>query len=111
MSDLISRQDALMEARPEYLNPQQLKLASYNQGWNDAVDDYYDGIKSLPSAEPKTGKWVLKEHLWECDRCGCRINRANPLRGNIWNYNFCPNCGSFNGGEEDDEERDSRTPV
>ena len=51
MSDLISRKDALMKARPEYLNPQQQKLASYNQGWNDAVDEYYDGIRALPSAD------------------------------------------------------------
>lgn len=54
MINLIRKQDALMEARPEYLNPQQQKLASYNQGWNDAVDEYYDGIKALPDAEPKT---------------------------------------------------------
>lgn len=49
MSDLISKQDALMEARPEYLNPQQQKLASYNQGWNDAVNEYYDGMP-MPEA-------------------------------------------------------------
>lgn len=48
--------------------------------------------KSKP-IEVEHGEWVLKEHLWECDQCGCRINRANPLKGNIWNYNFCPNCG------------------
>lgn len=53
MRELISRRDALMEARPEYLNPQQQKLASYNQGWNDAVEEYYDGIRSLPSEEPR----------------------------------------------------------
>lgn len=47
-----------------------------------------------PLAEPKTGEWMLKEHLWECDQCGCRINRANPLKGNVWNYNYCPNCGA-----------------
>ena len=35
--DLIRREDALMQARPEHLNPKQEKLASYNQGWNDAM--------------------------------------------------------------------------
>ena len=46
--DLIRREDVLMQARPEYLNPQQEKLASYNQGWNDAIDEYFDRIKEIP---------------------------------------------------------------
>lgn len=50
MGDLISKEDALMQARPEYLNPQQKRLASYNQGWNDALDEYVDRIKEIPSA-------------------------------------------------------------
>ena len=52
MDDLISRAEAIREARPEYLNPQQEKLASYNQGWNDAIDEYMSGIKALPSTQP-----------------------------------------------------------
>ena len=51
MSDLISREKVLRGARPEYLNPQQEKLSSYNQGWNNALDEYFDRIKALPSAD------------------------------------------------------------
>ena len=62
MSDLISRENAIREARPEYLNLQQEKLASieallrtiYNQGWNDAIDEYMSGIEALPSAQ----QWI-----------------------------------------------------
>lgn len=52
-------------------------------------------INKLSSVQPeqKTGKWILKEHLYECDKCGCRISRF-PFKGNIWNYYFCPNCGA-----------------
>ena len=56
--DLISREDALMQARPEYLNPQQKRLASYNQGWNDALDEYFDRIKEIPFADRPTGEWI-----------------------------------------------------
>lgn len=54
--ELISRADALMEARPEYLNPNQEKLASYNQGWNNAIEMYYRQIAELPSVEPTVEK-------------------------------------------------------
>ena len=64
--DLISREDALMQARPEYLNPQQEKLASYNQGWNDAIDEYFDRIKEIPN-------------------CGAEGHLSD---------NYCPNCGT-----------------
>ena len=59
-----------------------------------AVEDMLDEVEDAPTIEPKTGHWILKSHMWECDKCGCRIRRANPFKGNIWNYNFCPNCGA-----------------
>ena len=54
------------------------------------------GLNSVPSVQPerKTGKWILKELKWACDQCGCRIRRAKPFSGNMWNYYYCPNCGA-----------------
>ena len=66
----------------------------------DSITITEEGITFKKSqSERKRGKWILKNHLYECDNCGCRINRF-PFKGNIWNYNFCPNCGEAKGGDE-----------
>ena len=59
------------------------------------------GIKRQ-SAKPeqKNGKWKRKivdsgyNADWICSECGYR------LKTDFVNYNFCPNCGSYNGGEQ-----------
>lgn len=67
-------------------------------------------LKNLPSAEPKTGKWIkIKNHHYgtyhdfdyytiRCSVCGDRPEKA-------WHLTpFCPNCGSRmleEGGEDD----------
>lgn len=92
--------DSLLTGDPEDCKEQKSKLDIISR--QDAIEccsclhpeDCWAEIKALPSAEAVQGEWVLKEHLWECDQCGCRINRTNPLKGNIWNYNYCPNCGA-----------------
>ena len=48
-------------------------------------------------AEPvRHGKWIRENNygIWKCSECGCKINRRYPLKGNIWNYYYCPNCGA-----------------
>lgn len=47
--DLISRAEALMEARPEYLSPEQIGHEEYNKGWSDAISMYRDNLNALPA--------------------------------------------------------------
>ena len=93
MSDLIERQAAI-DLCDWYDNP-----------------SMHDDLEKLPSAQPerKKGKWIphsemSREYIgtvlifveydyWFCDACGYRVEEGQPM------YNYCPNCGSYNGGE------------
>lgn len=51
-------------------------------------------IMRFPSAEPRTGKWTeIENGEYLCSNC-FRITIGYPP-------NRCPNCGSYNGGEEE----------
>lgn len=99
MSDLISRQDAI-EA-----------IASHDTTNGETV--YFKGktvigyLQDLPSAEPKTGKWIEEGRIMDagdadnilCSECG---------KYTLWSYyypneevpRYCPNCGAkMEGGE------------
>lgn len=104
MSDLIRREDALMCARPEYLNPNQEKLASYNQGWNNAIEMYYRQIAELSPAEPKVGKWekcrvvdIKDTTITEIQYAYCPICQkyhTTPYLYYFDYFKYCPNCGA-----------------
>jgi len=87
MSDLISRQEAI-------------RLAE--QGQIQGFEWQFKKLCTLPSAEPerKKGKWIEytdcegKSRRITCDQCGHE-------EWNWLNPNFCPNCGSYNGGEQE----------
>ena len=88
----------------------------------DAIDNWWmivddnrhpvDVIKALPSAQPerKNGKWIIRDNPgtgWyrvTCSECGEDVTSTAPVIGFfpdakvLWDY--CPYCGSFNGGEE-----------
>ncbi len=58
----------------------------------DLVNHFIGIIKALPSAEPKTGKWIDCNWSIRCSECGYSMPWA--VR------NFCPNCGArMKGGD------------
>lgn len=90
-------------------------------GFNDAEEIYTNNsrlipsfrvkqwLDHLPSVQPRKGKWIYGEHDiamcdgYRCDKCGFFVpwDYQHKFIDFINEYNFCPNCGSYNGGEDD----------
>ena len=109
MSDLIERQAAQTELM---MKCERYKLARESHGmghveWSSdliSVADAMDAIRGLPSAQPerKKGKWIPQDH----NKTNGMISTAVyyfpkcSVCGHYGDYtNFCPNCGSYNGGK------------
>ena len=72
--------------------------SDWDDDWNVAICKCIETIKSLPSATPqqKMGHWVkvIEENghaFYLCSVCKCGVEES---------FNWCPNCGSKNGGAE-----------
>ena len=96
MSDTISRQaaiDAAVEAADEW-----------DGGYSRSREEIITlKLRMLPSAEPeqKKGEWInrsLNILYPEFERYTCSVCGKHS-----YSYDFCPNCGSYNGGESDDK--------
>lgn len=81
----------------------------------DHVPMVKDAIKKamdhMPTIEPerKKGKWEEREvssenviDAWQSARCSvCGLYHTTPHLYYFNGYNYCPNCGSYNGGENE----------
>ena len=85
---------------------------AYEDGWFDAIEC----VEKIPPADVRPvvrGKWVLHPDPnckgWDvCTACGIGCKRreygTNPDGTDYvteWSYPYCPNCGSYNGGDAD----------
>ena len=68
----------------------------YDQIDNDYVLSLLSDIKNAPSVNPQRpkGKWIKTEGSFKCSECLIFPEYIRTL-------NYCPSCGSYNGGEED----------
>ena len=99
-NSLIKRQDAIDATwfEPSYTDPL------------NVLTEVRDRLKALPSAQPerKKGEWQITDaypHNVYCSECHTRFAQTH---WSVWEdgslpRNFCPNCGSYNGGESDDK--------
>lgn len=97
MSDLISRKAAI-DAISSMFAPTPVQ--------KDMVEDCLEIIENLPSAEPKTGKWIPlgKRPGWVCSRCreeDCYAFKTNASFEYVLQDYFCPNCGAKMKGEDE----------
>ena len=90
---------------------------TYNEmeAYNDGIDEQWKKIVAAPTIEPERpkGEWIIKENPgtgWyrvTCSECGEDVTSTAPCIGFYPNakimWDFCPNCGSYNGGESDDK--------
>lgn len=78
--------DALMEVYTRH---------EFSSDMGDAIE-ILDNFSTMDAVPVRHGKWTRENNygIWKCSECGCKINRKYPLKGNIWNYYYCPNCGA-----------------
>jgi hypothetical protein len=100
-TDCISRQAAIAALNEYFARIEKLKRRGLTKGEKAISLDTVGAIKTLPSAEPKRGKWIDKGwtgdwqyltdgrgNCWRnivCSECGESIRHES---------NFCPNCGA-----------------
>ena len=99
MGDLISRQAAI-DVVKTYLGDYEISRTVQCR------------LRLLPSAEPepKTGEWNFDgNQMYECTNCGVAYTEYQFEKMRV-RYDdpkfpkFCPDCGSYNGGDSDDQQ-------
>ena len=88
MDDLIRREDAINAFNPKH-----------NCDWYTPW--IVETLKSLPSIEPRKGRWIGEE---EDERCFCSKCGYSNLYVEVYafdGYKFCPNCGADMRGDKD----------
>ena len=96
VNDCISRQDAIKYFAELW---ECIEAISDREEWEDVCVTTVNEIKSAQLERPK-GEWIIDGHHIKCNRCE-NIMCSRDREGDLIPKNFCPNCGSYNGGEEE----------
>ena len=106
-TDTISRQAAIDALNEYFARIGRLKRKGLTKGEKAISLDTVGTIKTLPSAEPKTGKWIIATGMMPpefhghhcCSKCGNFANMEPPFGNREDLSNFCPYCGADMRGE------------
>lgn len=92
--DLISREDAIRWVKTE-CNPYGKPTLDFESG-----KKVIEHLEQMPSAQPKpkTGHWIYDGDQIICNRCF----KAFGFISLKLTSNYCPNCGSYNRGEQNE---------
>lgn len=107
MDDLISRQAAIGRIEKKLEEVYGYTKTEYSEGYVNACHAAEKMLNSLPSAQPKRGKWIDRGergdwewqadgrgkhwHEWECNTCHHYFDERTF---------FCPHCGCDMRGEQ-----------
>lgn len=115
MSDLISREDV------ENTIQRLCDLCGEEERTNGVMcgacnlDNFIRVLDGIPSAESerKSGEWLEKEVFdnvdyeipeWQSEKCSvCGKYHTTPYLYNFRTFEYCPNCGSYNGGQKNEK--------
>lgn len=95
MSDVISRQDAINAIKSQTIHSEE-EPGEIGKAYYEGLHIAIDIIGSLPSAQ-KTGRWINKPNIYGvayCTECDYELHTNDT--------NFCPNCGAYMKGEENE---------
>jgi len=108
MSDLIDRHEAIRDIRLMDVCVIYDDMCSTEEAVEKAIvatkRNAIFGLECMPSVKPrKKGKWLVHGDIPKtCSRCHEDWDKY--VNGDVWYSdelpNYCPNCGSYNGGEE-----------
>ena len=95
-SDTISRQDTIKYFAELW---ECIEAIGDREEWEDVCVTTVNEIKSAQLERPK-GEWIIDGHHIKCNRCE-NIMCSRDREGDLIPKNYCPNCGSYNGGKEE----------
>ena len=105
MGDVISRQDTINELKNVFDD-----ILCCNVSVRKGLPEAVRRIEMMPSAEPKTGHWYIREYeYFTCSECGedywnsCDSTAEAEELLETGDYpNYCPNCGAdMRGGKHE----------
>ena len=109
MNDLISRQAAI-DALEGYIDDK--GIFNQDRWFVHGIKTAITHLMGMPSTEPepKTGEWNFDgNQMYECTNCGVAYTEYQFEKMRV-RYDdpkfpkFCPDCGSYNGGDSDVEQ-------